>query len=79
MKARWIPSAILGAALQALVGCGGGGSLVGFDDASITIAFDAPTGMDASGGTRTTAPPRGSRSPGRRCAGRRCRSRWRCR
>nr|MBK7069878.1 putative metal-binding motif-containing protein [Deltaproteobacteria bacterium] len=48
MKARWIPSAILGAALQALVGCGGGGSLVGFDDASITIAFDAPTAMDAS-------------------------------
>ncbi|TAK24010.1 MAG: hypothetical protein EPO40_24925, partial [Myxococcaceae bacterium] len=44
MKARWIPSAIL----LALVGCGGGGSLVGFDDASITIAFDAPTGMDAS-------------------------------
>jgi len=48
MKAGWIPSAIVGVALQALVGCGGGGSLVGFEDASVTIAFDAPTGMDAS-------------------------------
>ena len=49
MKVRWIPAAILVAAIMALVGCGGGGSLVGFEDASVTIAFDAPAGMDASG------------------------------
>jgi hypothetical protein len=48
MKVRWTPTAILVAALLALVGCGGGGSLVGFEDASVTIAFDAPDGMDAS-------------------------------
>lgn len=48
MKVRWSPTAILIAALLALVGCGGGNSLVGFEDASVTIAFDAPTGMDAS-------------------------------
>ncbi|MBK6531250.1 MAG: hypothetical protein IPF99_17055, partial [Deltaproteobacteria bacterium] len=48
MKVRWTPTAILVAALLALTGCGGGGSLVGFEDASVTIAFDAPTGMDAS-------------------------------
>ena len=48
MKVRWTPTAILVAALLALVGCGGGGSLVGFEDASVTIAFDAPASMDAS-------------------------------
>ena len=48
MKVRWTPTAILVAALLALTGCGGGGSLVGFEDASVTIAFDAPASMDAS-------------------------------
>ena len=48
MKVRRTPTAILLAALLALVGCGGGGSLVGFEDASVTIAFDAPASMDAS-------------------------------
>ena len=46
MTSRWTPAAILVAALIALVGCGGGGSLVGNEDVPAVIAFDASTGID---------------------------------
>ena len=47
MTSRWTPAAILVAALIALVGCGGGGSLVGNEDVPAVIAFDASVAMDA--------------------------------
>ena len=46
MRSWWAPTAIRIAALLALVSCGGGGSLVGNEDSSVTIAFDAPATMD---------------------------------
>ena len=47
MTSRWTPAAILVAVLIALVGCGGGGSLVGSEDVPAVIAFDASVAMDA--------------------------------
>ena len=42
MRPRWTPPAIVVAAFAALaIGCGGGASLVGNEDASVVISFDA--------------------------------------
>jgi hypothetical protein len=40
MPSRWTRLAVLVSSLVALVGCGGGGSLVGNEDAAVTVSFD---------------------------------------
>ena len=47
---RWVLAATVLAALLSLPGCGGNGSLVGFEDARVTVALGSPSGMDASDG-----------------------------